>query len=80
MSSSSSTSPFASVASFPAAEAKELAALRTRLREIDGGGLSDLERIDLIEELELLIAAFTTEARTLLNQASLSTAVAMASR
>jgi len=38
--------------------------LRTRLGEIDGGGLTDAERIDLIEELERLkAAAAATQAR-----------------
>ena len=54
--STSGSTPTSSATSCPVADAGELAALRTRLGEFHGGGLTDAERIDLIEELERLKA------------------------
>jgi len=53
----SGSTPTSSATGFPAADASELAALRTRLGEFHGGGLADAEQVDLIEELERLKAA-----------------------
>ena len=68
-----------SVTGFPVADAGELAALRTRLGELGGGGLTDAGRVDLIGELERLkAAAAAAQARVTVAFAESQRAAAMA--